>query len=263
MHRPDASAGIARTATIRLIALPGLPEVEPGIDLGALLAERLRSIDPPLEPFDVLVVAQKIVSKAEGRFLDLGSVVPSARAEELALVTGKDARLVEAILAESAEVLRARPGVIIVRHRLGYVMAQAGVDRSNVAGTDRVLLLPEAPDDSAARLRATLARLTGIAPGVVISDSFGRPWRLGTTNIALGAAGVPSLWDRRGELDRNGRPLESTEVAWADAIAAAAGLAMGEAAEGTPCVLVRGLSWSAPESTAAALLRPLDEDLFR
>ena len=263
MHRHDASPGLRRGETISLIPLPGLPEVEPGLDLGALLADRLRGLTPPLERFDVLVVAQKIVSKAENRFLDLASVSPSARARELAGVTGKDPRLVEAILAESTEVLRAKPGVIVVRHRLGYVMAQAGVDRSNVGGTDRVLLLPESPDESAARLRAALARLIGAAPGVVISDSFGRPWRLGTTNVALGAAGVPSLWDRRGELDRNGRPLESTEVAWADAVAAAAGLAMGEAAEGTPCVLVRGLSWSAPEAPALALLRPLGEDLFR
>ena len=261
MQEHDAST--AGSTEIRLIALPGLPEVEPGADLGAILATALRRLGPGLGPFDVLVVAQKIVSKAESRYLDLASVTPSARASELAAMTGKDPRLVEAILAESTEVLRARPGVIITRHRLGYVMAQAGVDRSNVGGADRVLLLPEAPDESAARLRAALERHIGVAPGVVISDSFGRPWRLGTTNIALGAAGVPSLWDRRGELDRNGRPLESTEVAWGDAVAGAAGLAMGEAAEGTPCVLVRGLRWAAPERPALALLRPPAEDLFR
>lgn len=263
MHRPDAPTARQQGDAISLIALAGLPEVEPGADLAELLADRLRSLEPPLARFDVLVVAQKIVSKAENRFLNLAAVTPSARAHELALVTGKDARLVEAILAESAEVLRAKRGVIVVRHRLGYVMAQAGVDRSNIGGGDRVLLLPESPDESAGRIRAALARLTGVAPGVVISDSFGRPWRLGTTNIALGAAGVPSLWDRRGELDRDARPLESTEVAWADAVAAAAGLAMGEADEGTPCVLVRGLSWNAPEAPARALLRPLEEDLFR
>ena len=192
---------------MRLIALAGLPEIEPGDDLGTLLAERLHGVEPSLARFDVLVIAQKVVSKAENRFLDLASVTPSARARDLAAATGKDPRLLEAILADSAEVLRAKPGVIIVRHRLGYVMAQAGVDRSNVGGVERVLLLPESPDESAARLRATLARLTGVAPGVVISDSFGRPWRLGTTNVALGAAGVPSLWNRRGERDRNSRPL--------------------------------------------------------
>ena len=261
MHEDHTST--TGSAAIRLIALPGLPEVQAGADLGALLAAPLGLLDPPLVRFDVLVVAQKIVSKAENRLVDLASVTPSARARELALVTGKDARLVEAILAESTEVLRAKPGVIIVRHRLGYVMAQAGVDRSNVGGTDHVLLLPEAPDESAARLRAALKRRVGVAPGIVISDSFGRPWRLGTTNIALGAAGGPALWDRRGERDRNGRPLESTEVAWADAVAGAAGLAMGEADEGTPCVLVRGLHWSAPELPARSLLRPVGEDLFR
>ena len=261
MHEDHTST--TGSAAIRLIALPGLPEVQAGADLGALLAAPLGLLDPPLVRFDVLVVAQKIVSKAENRLVDLASVTPSARARELALVTGKDARLVEAILAESTEVLRAKPGVIIVRHRLGYVMAQAGVDRSNVGGTDHVLLLPEAPDESAARLRAALQQRIGVAPGIVISDSFGRPWRLGTTNIALGAAGVPTLWDRRGERDRNGRPLESTEVAWADAVAGAAGLAMGEADEGTPCVLVRGLHWSAPELPARSLLRPVGEDLFR
>jgi coenzyme F420-0:L-glutamate ligase/coenzyme F420-1:gamma-L-glutamate ligase len=261
MHPPEPAPTAAHALCV--IALQGLPEVVPGQELGALLAPRLRVLDPPLARFDVLVVAQKIVSKAEGRFLELGSLQPSARAQELARVTGKDPRLVEAILSDSSEVLRARTGVIVARHRLGYVMAQAGVDRSNVGGTDRVLLLPEAPDESAARLRAALAHLLGVAPGVIVSDSFGRPWRLGTINVALGAAGVPALWNRRGEHDRNGRPLETTEVAWADAVAAAAGLAMGEGAEGTPCVLVRGLSWSAPELPAQRLLRPIEDDLFR
>lgn len=263
MHRHDAPTGEPPSESMRLIALAGLPEIEPGDDLGALLAERLHGVEPSLARFDVLVIAQKVVSKAENRFLDLASVTPSARARDLAAATGKDPRLLEAILAESAEVLRAKPGVIVVRHRLGYVMAQAGVDRSNVGGVERVLLLPESPDESAARLRATLARLTGVAPGVVISDSFGRPWRLGTTNVALGAAGVPSLWNRRGERDRNSRPLESTEVAWADAVAAAAGLVMGEADEGLPCVLVRGLRWNAPDVPALDLVRPIGEDLFR
>jgi coenzyme F420-0:L-glutamate ligase/coenzyme F420-1:gamma-L-glutamate ligase len=261
MHEDHVST--TGRAAISLITLEGLPEVQAGADLAALLVAPLRRLDPPLVRFDVLVVAQKIVSKAENRFVDLAAVSPTARARELAIVTGKDARLLEAILSESTEVLRAKPGVIITRHRLGYVMAQAGVDRSNVGGSDRVLLLPEAPDKSAARLRAELERRIGVAPGIVISDSFGRPWRLGTTNIAIGAAGVPSLWDRRGERDRNGRPLESTEVAWGDAVAGAAGLAMGEADESTPCVLVRGLRWSAPDVPALALIRAAGEDLFR
>jgi coenzyme F420-0:L-glutamate ligase/coenzyme F420-1:gamma-L-glutamate ligase len=263
MHRHDAPPDARRPEAIRIVAVRGLPEIGPGDDLGALLAPRLRDLGPPLTRFDVLVIAQKVVSKAENRFLDLERVAPSAQAQELAAVTGKDPRLVEAILGEAMEVLRAKTNVIVVRHRLGYVMAQAGIDRSNVGGAERVLLLPESPDESAQRLRTRVAALTGVAPGVVISDSFGRPWRLGTTNVALGAAGVPSLVDRRGEPDRNGRPLESTEVAWADAVAAAAGLAMGEADEGTPCVVVRGLRWSAPDVPALGLVRPIDEDMFR
>jgi coenzyme F420-0:L-glutamate ligase/coenzyme F420-1:gamma-L-glutamate ligase len=207
-------------------------------------------------------VAQKVVSKAEGRFLTLSELRPSPRARELAALTGKDERLVEAILTESTAVLRARPGVIITRHRLGFVMAQAGVDQSNVPGRERVLLLPEDPDRSAARLRNAIGQATGTAPGVIISDSFGRPWRLGTTNVAIGAAGVPALWDRRGEPDRDGRLLRTTLVAWADAVAAAAGLLMGEAAEGAPVVHVRGLRWSAPKRPARVLLRPPEEDLF-
>jgi coenzyme F420-0:L-glutamate ligase/coenzyme F420-1:gamma-L-glutamate ligase len=263
MHRDPSPPAPRGSQPVALVALTGLPEIAPGTDLAALIAPRLQSLTPPLARHDVLVVAQKAVSKAENRRVELGSVTPSARAHELAAVTGKDPRLVEVILGESVEVLRAKPGVMIVRHRLGLVMAQAGVDRSNVGGVDSVLLLPEAPDSSAERLRTALARLTGAAPGVIISDSFGRPWRLGTTNVAIGAAGVPSLWDRRGDPDRHGRALESTEIAWADAVATAAGLVMGEADEGVPCVLVRGLVWTAPDAPAARLLRPLADDMFQ
>jgi coenzyme F420-0:L-glutamate ligase/coenzyme F420-1:gamma-L-glutamate ligase len=191
-------------------------------------------------------------------------VVPGARAQELAAVTGKDARLVELILAESSEVLRARKDVLIVRHRLGFVMANAGIDRSNVSGGDeQALLLPADPDASAQALRAQLGARVGALPGVLISDSFGRPWRRGVVNIALGAAGIPALLDRRGEADRAGRRLEVTEVALADALTAAAGLVMGEAAEGIPAVLIRGCTFAAAASTAQSLIRPLDEDLFR
>jgi coenzyme F420-0:L-glutamate ligase/coenzyme F420-1:gamma-L-glutamate ligase len=191
-------------------------------------------------------------------------LTPSVRAEELAAVTGKDARLVEAILAESTEVLRAKLHVIVVRHRLGYVMAQAGVDRSNVGGTDRVLLLPESPDESAGRA----ARRACAADRRRARRRDQRQLRASLASrddqhCARRRGGAVSLWDRRGELDRDARPLESTEVAWADAVAAAAGLAMGEAAEGKPCVLVRGLKWDAPEAPAQALLRPIEEDMFR
>jgi coenzyme F420-0:L-glutamate ligase/coenzyme F420-1:gamma-L-glutamate ligase len=250
-------------ADLFLHALRGLGEIRAGDGLAALIGASLARDGLSWRSGDVVVIAQKAVSKAEGRFLDLGSVSPSPRALELATVTGKDPRLVEAILAESSEVLRARPNVLIVRHRLGYVMAQAGIDRSNVPGTERVLLLPEDPDASAERLRDALVAAAQVDLGVVVSDSFGRPWRLGTTNVALGAAGVPSLWDRRGETDRNGRVLEVTQVAWADAVAAAAGLVMGEGAEGVPAVLVRGLGRPAAARPARALLRPVDEDLFR
>lgn len=243
-------------------ALQGLTEVAAGDDLAVLLAAAL----PAAAANDILVVAQKIVSKAEGRSVDLNAVSPSPRAQELAGLTGKDPRLVELILAESSDVLRAQPGVLIVRHRLGYVMANAGIDRSNVpspADEERVLLLPLDADASAEALRAALRLRLGVDLGIIISDSFGRPWRNGVVNVALGTAGLPSLVDRRGEPDRFGRGMEVTQVALADALAAAAGLVMGEGAEGVPAVLVHGLEWTAPDCPAQALIRPLAEDLFR
>jgi coenzyme F420-0:L-glutamate ligase/coenzyme F420-1:gamma-L-glutamate ligase len=243
--------------------LGGIGEIDAGTDLGVVLSGAISRCGLELRPHDLLVVAQKVVSKAEGRFVDLRGVEPSARALELAGTTAKDPRLVELILRESSEVLRARTNVLIVRHRLGYVLAQAGIDRSNVPGDERVLLLPTDPDASATSLREALRASSGVDVGVVITDSFGRAWRLGTTNVAIGAAGVPALWDRRGERDRDGRVLESTMVAWADAIAAAAGLLMGEAAESVPAVLVRGLACPAAAGPARSLVRPLDADLFR
>lgn len=246
--------------------LPGIEEVTEGTDLPALLGRAIRQCGRGVAPQDILVVAQKIVSKREGRLVDLNSVRPSARAEQLAQLTGKDARLVEVVLSESSEVLRAVPGVLVVRHRLGYVMANAGIDRSNVpgdSGAELVLLLPRDPDGSAERLRTELQRRFAIDAAVIVSDSFGRPWRRGVTNVALGCAGLPALIDKRGERDRNGRPLQTTEVAFADAVAAAAGLIQGEAAESTPAVLVQGLGWSAPACTGATLVRPLETDLFR
>jgi len=212
------------------------------------------------------VVAQKVVSKAEGRYLDLASVQPSARARELAAVTGKDARFVEIVLSQSTEILRAAPHALIAVTHHGLVMANAGVDQSNLEAGDagrRVLLLPEAPDCSAARLKERLDAHFATDIGVVISDSAGRAWRLGTVGLAIGAAGVPSLVDRRGEADLAGRPLEVTEVGFADAVAAAAVLAMGEAAEASPAALVRGLRWTGEPRPARALLRPKAQDLFR
>jgi coenzyme F420-0:L-glutamate ligase/coenzyme F420-1:gamma-L-glutamate ligase len=248
--------------SLSIHALPGVPEISPGADLTSIIVAALERAGLALRAGDILVVAQKAVSKAEGRFVDLRSVVPDAESLRLASATGKDARLVHAILAESVAVLRARVNVLITRHRLGFVMAQGGVDRSNVPGAETALLLPVDPDSSAARLRESLMSRGNPAVGVIVSDSFGRPWRVGTTNVALGAAGVPSTWDRRGDRDREGRTLQVTIIAWADAIAAAAGLAMGEGPEGTPVVLVRGLACPAPASPASALIRPAEEDLF-
>ena len=251
---------------LTITALDGIPQVMPGDDVCELLIAALASKGVALRPHDILVVTSKIVSKAEGRYRDLTGTEASTRARELAQITGKDVRLVETVLGEAAEVLRAKPNVLIVATRHGLVLANAGIDQSNLGADDhgrRVLLLPEAPDRSAAQIKERLDAHFGTDIGVIISDSVGRPWRLGTVGLAIGAAGVPSLWDRRGEKDLAGRPLEVTEVGFADAVAAAAVLAMGEAAEGRPAALVRGLTWSAPARPASALVRPKAEDMFR
>jgi coenzyme F420-0:L-glutamate ligase/coenzyme F420-1:gamma-L-glutamate ligase len=251
---------------VTITPLAHLPAVQPGDDLAALLVEALDHAGIVPQRQDVLVVTQKIVSKAENRYLDLDTITPSARARELAQVVLKDARLVEAVLSQSVDVLRARPNVLIVETKHGLVMANAGIDQSNLAESDhgrRVLLLPEDPDASAASLKARIDRHYRTDVGVIISDSVGRAWRLGTVGLAIGAAGVPSLWDRRGEPDLSGRRLEVTEVGFADAAAAAAVLVMGEGAEGRPAVLVRGLSWTAPDGPAQELVRPKAIDLFR
>jgi coenzyme F420-0:L-glutamate ligase/coenzyme F420-1:gamma-L-glutamate ligase len=254
------------SSSLGIVALQGIPLVEPGDDLAALLIGALDAAGLAPEPFDILVVAQKIVSKAEDHFLDLATLEPSPRAHELAEKTRKDARLVEAILRESVEVVRVKPGVIIVETRHGFVMANAGIDQSNLGAADhgrRVLLLPIDPQASAERLKARLDAHYGTDIGVIVSDSVGRAWRLGTVGLALGAAGVPSLCDRRGEPDLSGRLLEATETGFADAVAAAAVLVMGEAAEGSPAAMVRGLAWTHPSKPASALIRPKSEDLFR
>ena len=230
---------------------------------GMLLSD---SADFRIAADDILVVAQKIVSKAEGRIVDLATVEPSAKAVTLAAEVDKDPRLVELILSESVRVVRARRNVLIVEHRLGFIMANAGVDQSNVGppdGSSRALLLPENPDRSAETLRHGLAAATGIDLAVVINDSFGRPWRQGTAGVAIGVAGLPAMIDLRGRPDLFGRTLEASVVGFADEVAAAASLVMGQADEATPVVLIRGLRWSAPQSTAASLIRPANEDLFR
>ena len=252
--------------SLQLIALECVPLIRPGDDLAALVIAALARSGAAPADGDVVVVAQKVVSKAEGRYVDLATVAPSARALGLAREVDKDPRLVELILRESRRVVRHRPGVLIIEHRLGFVMANAGIDRSNIdpdAAEEPVLLLPLDPDASAAALRARLVTQFAVAMGVVVSDSFGRAWRRGTVGIALGAAGLPSCIDLRGRADLYGRALRVSETGFADEIAAAASLLMGQADEGVPAVLVRGLSWLAPATPAADLLRAAGEDLFR
>jgi coenzyme F420-0:L-glutamate ligase/coenzyme F420-1:gamma-L-glutamate ligase len=252
---------------LQLVALPGLPLVEAGADLAALISAAGAAAGEALADGDVVVVAQKIVSKAEGCAVDLATVEPSVRARELARQVDKDPRLVELILAESSEVLRHRAGVLVVVHRLGLVLANAGIDGSNVdrqGGAERVLLLPEDPDGTAARLRAAFAKRPGADVAVIISDSVGRAWRQGTVGVALGAAGLPALLDLRGQRDLFGQPLRVSEVGLADEIAAAASLLQGQGNEGAPVVVVRGLDWQgAGQGTAADLIRPKAMDLFR
>ncbi|MDE0174176.1 MAG: coenzyme F420-0:L-glutamate ligase [Defluviicoccus sp.] len=254
----------ASAPRLEILALEGVPDISEGDDLCRIVLDAYRTSGLAPAPGDILVVAQKIVSKAEGRQVELASVSPSAEAERLAAETEKDARAIELILSESDEVMRARPGLIVVRHRLGYVLANAGIDASNVegGGDAHVLLLPRDPDRSAASLRAEIERRTGIAPGVIVGDSLGRAWRLGTTGTALGAAGVVALADLRGTPDMFGRPLTVSEVGLADQIASAAALAMGEADERRPIVLVRGLAAASEDSRAADLIRPREFDLF-
>ncbi len=245
---------------IAIHPLVGIGEIRPGDDLSAILTAALAASDLlPVRDDDVLVVTQKIVSKAEGRSVDLADVAPDAEAERIAAITRKDPRLVALVLAEASAVLRAVPNVLITRNRHGHVMANSGIDRSNIGpgDTDRALLLPLDPDSSADALR------DAVGCPVVISDSFGRPWRYGVTGVAIGASGLPSLVDRRGELDRDGRRLEVTQIGLADMIATAAALATGEGAESVPAVLIRGAAWPRGSSPAAALVRPLDEDLFQ
>jgi len=249
-----------------LTALPGIPEIVRGAELAQLLAAAILRAGKTLESGDVVVIAQKIVSKAEGRQVRLAEVTPSPRALELARTVDKDPRLVELMLGESREVLRAKPGVLIVEHRLGFVMASAGIDQSNVPcrdGEEVALLLPADPDESARRIQQGLRDGCGIAVGVLIIDSFGRAWRNGVTGVAIGVAGVPALVDLRGRPDRDGRPLRVTQVAAADELAAAASLLMGQSDEGCPAVLARGFPYAARPSSAAELKRPRAEDLFR
>jgi coenzyme F420-0:L-glutamate ligase / coenzyme F420-1:gamma-L-glutamate ligase len=243
--------------------LDGVPLVKAGDDLARITLTALQETQLTLAPGDILVFAQKIVSKAEGRRVDLRQVLPTPRAIELAAIAQKDARLVELILSESSAVVRARPGVIIVEHRSGIILANAGIDRSNVDGVDQALLLPLDPDRTARELREELVRVANVDVGVLIIDSIGRAWRNGTIGTTIGASGMPTLLDLRGRPDLFGRALETTEIGWSDELAAAASLMMGQAGEGCPIVLARGLAPQTQHGTARDLLRPKDKDLFR
>ncbi|SRR5579885_439674 len=255
---------MANSATY--FAVPGIPLIAPGDNLAAIIISALKTAQFPLVANDVVVIAQKIVSKSENRYVRLSDVQPSAQALKLAEETGKDARYLEVVLSESEEIVRYRSNIVIAAHRLGYVMANAGIDQSNIEhanGEERVLLLPQNPDGSAAELKTAFDKAFNTNVGVIINDSFGRPWRNGVVGVALGVAGIPSLLDMIGAPDIFGRKLQVTEIAVADEIAAGASLLMGQAAERQPVVVVRGLSFSAAARPASALIRPRERDMFR
>jgi coenzyme F420-0:L-glutamate ligase/coenzyme F420-1:gamma-L-glutamate ligase len=247
---------------VEMIALRGLPMVGKGMDLAELIAAGLEAASLELQDDDILVVAQKIVSKAEGRMVRLADVAPSEEARRRGQETGKDPAVVQLILDESLSVLRQGAQVLIVDHRLGFVMANAGIDQSNAA-PGCAILLPVDPDASAARLADALGRRCGRRIGVIIIDSFGRAWRNGTVGTAIGVSGLPALLDLRGTPDLFGRPLQITEVGLADELAAAASLLMGQADEGTPVVVLRGLRLPERDGSAADLHRARELDLFR
>jgi len=257
--------------SVTLTAVSNIPHIQPNDDLGAVLTSALRAEGIVLQDGDILAIAQKVVSKAEGRLVHLGDVVVSDRARQVAAETDKEPAIVELILRESDEISRQRPGVLVVRHKLGFTSANAGIDRSNVSQNrdaqnsddETVLLLPIDPDGSAVRLREVMAAEFGADVGVVITDSHGRPFRLGTIGVAIGVAGIPALWDRIGESDLYGYELQHTTVGVADEIAAAAGLLMGQGAEGMPVVLIRGLALPKENGRATDLVRPKEMDLYR
>jgi coenzyme F420-0:L-glutamate ligase / coenzyme F420-1:gamma-L-glutamate ligase len=246
---------------VEVMSIAGLPEIREGDDLARLISRAARKSRVTFRDQDILVLAQKVVSKAEGRLARLSTVEPSAQALQLAAKRGRDPRLVEIILRESRRIVREHPVLITETHH-GFVCANAGVDHSNVPGDDVVTLLPHDPDASARRLAEELCDVTKKRLAVIISDTFGRPWRLGLTNVAIGAAGIPVLMDLRGTRDRNRKPLQATILAIADDIAAAAGLVMGKR-EGIPAVIIRGFKYRSTQEPATRIIRPAHEDLFR
>jgi len=251
-----------------LTPLKNIPLIQPGDDLSDILMESMKVSGVQIINGDIIVLAQKIVSKSEGRLVNLTTVEPSEKAFELAGLTGKDPRLLELINQESNEVLRTRPGLIIVEHHLGFVCANAGIDHSNVKGDwgehdDWVLLLPENPDESARVLRKLLGEITGVNIGMMIIDSHGRAWRNGTVGVCIGLSGLPGVADLRGKKDLFDYELKATEVGVADELASAASLMMGQVAEGTPAIHVRGFPYPMREAAFDELLRPKERDMFR
>jgi coenzyme F420-0:L-glutamate ligase/coenzyme F420-1:gamma-L-glutamate ligase len=253
-----------RGSEVSIISVNGIPEIVEGDDIAELIGDALAVAGARIAPFDIVVVASTIVSKAEGRYFALADIEPSARARELGAVTGKDPRLVEVVLRESVAVSRARPNVLVVRHRLGFISANAGVDFSNVGWeAETGLLLPRDPDASAAAIRSRLESAWAVSPiAVIISDTHGRAFRRGNVNVAIGVSGVPPIVDERGKPDLFGRILEATVVPLADQVASAAALVSGEAAEGIPVVIVRGVEYAASDAPASDLNFPPELDLY-
>lgn len=262
----DPASRIQCGNEIRLKVLDGIPVIQPGDDLGDLVSKAIKSSHEVLLSGDIIALPSKLFSRTENRFVTLQDVVVSAEAETLANEVQKDARLVQLILDESTQVSRKCPGVLIVRHRLGHISANAGIDASNAnlkgSAGDSVLLLPLNPDESAKRLRIYLENEFGVQIGVVVTDSLGRPFRFGTVGHALGCSGLPALWDQVGDEDLFGRALEHTVTAFADQLAAAADLVLGQGSEGRGAVLIRGMDFPAFEQSAQELHRPAEKDLY-
>ena len=255
---------MSRASKLAAFAIPDIPLIQAGDDIVGIILSKSASADLDLRDGDVLIIASKIVAKAEGRYVRLSDVCASSQADQLAAETGKDPRLVELILQESKAVSRKRIGVLVTEHRLGFVSANAGVDQSNIEeGDEAALLLPHDPDGAAAEIRADIGRRLGIDVAVIISDTHGRAFRVGNVGVAIGAAGLPAVMDLRGSRDLYGRMLEVTQLAYADLVASAAHLLSGEADEGLPAVVIRGLDLSARHGRAIDLIRSAEHDLYR
>ena len=254
---------MAQVPSFSAYAIPGIPLIQPGDDILAILLQRVAAAGMTWRDGDVLVVSSKIIAKAEGRQVALSEVSPSAAAKEVADETGKDARLVELVLRESISVSRKRRGVLVTQHRLGFVSANSGLDQSNIeGGENEAILLPIDPDRTAAELRAGLRHELGLDIAVVVSDTHGRPFRVGNVGVAIGAAGLPAVRDLRGRKDLYGRALEVTQQAFADLVASTAHLLCGEADEGYPAIVLRGIDLTGPPGVAADLNRTPEHDLY-